>query len=104
MLHETSCVDTPQQNGRVEWKNRHLLNVARALMLQASLLVPFWGEWVLTTAYLINYTPTKLQKLKSPYEVLFGKSPLYTPLRVFGCLCYVHIHNRIRDKFDACAT
>lgn len=43
ILHETSCVDTPQQNGRVERRNRHLLNVARALLFQASLSVYFFG-------------------------------------------------------------
>ncbi|RVW20455.1 Retrovirus-related Pol polyprotein from transposon RE1 [Vitis vinifera] len=32
IVHLSSCVDTPQQNGIAERKNRHLLEVARSLM------------------------------------------------------------------------
>ena len=101
IIQETSCVDTPQQNGRVERKNWHILNVARALRFQASLPTIFWGECVLTPAYLINRTPTKLLDSKTPYEVLFGKRPSYAHIKTFGCLCYAHNHSRGRDKFDA---
>ena len=104
ILHETSCVDKPQQNGRGERKNRHILNVAKALRFQASLPLCFWGECVLSVAYLINRTHTKVLNAKTPYEVLFGVKPTYDHVKVFGCLYYAHNHEATRDKFDARAT
>ena len=99
IVHQTSCVGTPQQNGRVERKHRHILNIARALLFQAKVPIKFWGEVVLTAAYLINQTPTTLHKGRSPYEVIHGRKPDYNLLRVFGSACYVHRAARDKDKF-----
>ncbi|CAA7053596.1 unnamed protein product [Microthlaspi erraticum] len=100
IIHQTLCLGTPQQNGRVERKHRHILNVARALLFQSSLPVKFWGESVLAAAYLINRTPSSVLKGKTPYEVIHGKSPIYDNLRVFGCLAFAHKQKRDGDKFD----
>ena len=96
---QTSCIGTPQQNGRVERKHRHILNVARALRFQGSLPIEFWGECVLRVGYLINRTPSLVLKGKTPYEVLHGQTPSYTHLHIFGSLCFSCNQNTHRDKF-----
>ncbi|KAK2966571.1 hypothetical protein RJ640_009343 [Escallonia rubra] len=99
MEHQTSCTDTPRKNGVVERKHLHLLEVARALRFQANLPIFFWGECVLTAAYLINRMPLSTLKDRTPYEILLGKKPTYEHLRNFGCLCYGHVNSKPRDKF-----
>lgn len=77
IAHQTSCIDTPQQNGVVERKHKHLLETLRALRFQSNLPIKYWGECVLTTTYLINRFPTRIFHGLTPYEILFGHSPEY---------------------------
>lgn len=37
---------------------------------------------------------------KSPFENLFNKPPSYSLLRVFGCLCFPHVCDFNKHKFD----
>lgn len=103
VIHQRSCVGTPQQNGVVERKHHHLLEVSRAFRFQVHLPLKFLGECILTIAYLINRLPTPLLFGKSPHETFLQSKPSYHHLRVFGCLCYAHNMSPKKHKLFPCA-
>ena len=82
----------------MERKDRHLLNVARYLLLQSGLPLSFWGETVLIVVFLINRLPTSVLHGKSPFEIIYKCLPKFENLRVFGCLCF-SVKQNISDKF-----
>ena len=73
ILHQTCCVQTLQQNGVVEMKHKHLLEVSQARLFQSNLPLKFCSDCVLIAIYLINRLPSVLLQNKSPFEVLHGK-------------------------------
>lgn len=99
IVHQTSCVATPQPNRIVERNHRHLLEIARALIFQSQVII-HWGESFLTTTYLINRLPSKVLKGKIPYGIIFEKSPSYHILKFFECLCYTNTLAHGKDKFQ----
>jgi hypothetical protein len=75
IIHQTSCVESPQQNGRVERKHQHILNIARALLFQSFLPKHFWSYVVLHATYIMNRVTTPVLNHKSPYELLNNAKP-----------------------------
>ena len=57
IVHQSSCAYTPQQNGVVEHKNRHLVEIARTLLLHHKVSQRFLGDAILAARYLINRMP-----------------------------------------------
>ena len=96
---QRTCVYTPQQNGVVEHKLRHVLNTARALLFHSNLPLKFWGECVLIATYIINRLPSPLLKDKTFFELLYNQPPSLFHLKTFGCLCYASVVSP-KQKFD----
>ena len=107
LFHETSCSQTPQQNGIAERKNRHILETARALLIGTHVPSRYWDDAVATAVHLLNRMPTKVLTFQTPLKVLSNHVPLPTvlmiPPRIFGCVAFVHLHKNQRTKLDPCA-
>src|SRR4051812_14444940 len=96
---------TPQQNGVAERRNRTLMDMVRSMMAQASLPVSFWGDALLTAAYLLNRVPSKSVEL-TPYELWTGRKPDLRHLRPWGSAAYVHFtshpHGKLGPRAKKC--
>ena len=90
ILHQTSCVDPPSQNGVAERKNKHFIKTAWALLLQMHVPKRFWPDVISTACFLINRMPSSVLNQATPYHQLFPNNPLF-PIepKVFGCTCFI---------------
>ena len=70
MIHETSCPNTPKQNGVAECKNRTLLEITRALLIETYSPASFWPEALATATYFTNCLPSKPLNYKTPLATL----------------------------------
>ena len=86
--HEFTVPYCPQQNGVAARLNRTIMKEARSTIYHAKLPLEFWAEVCSTTVY-----PT--------FECLFSRRPYLSPLKVFGCVSYVHVPDNQRRKLDA---
>jgi hypothetical protein len=100
IIHQTTCVESPEQNGRVERKHQDILNIGRALLFQANLPKSFWSFAVQHATYLLNRLPTSVLDNKSPYELMHNDSPSLEHLKVFGSLTYASTLQSHRTKLE----
>ncbi|BBN67607.1 transposable element gene [Prunus dulcis] len=93
ILHQVSCLYTPQQNGMAERKNKHIIETAITLLTEASLPGKFWFHAIAHAAYLINRMPSSTLDNQAPFFRLFGTDPKIHSLRVFGTAVYPYLRH-----------
>ena len=102
IIHQTTCSDTPQQNEVAERKNRHLLEVVCASLIEAHMSLSYLGHALTFAAYLINRIPSSTINYRTPSQALIEAiiAPVgpNLPPHVFGCVAFVHLHKRQRNK------
>lgn len=101
-LHHLSYVETPQQSAIVERKHQHILNVDRALKLQANLSLSFWGHCTCTAVILKNRLPSPSLHNRSSNELLFHKTPSYSYLEYLGpcALFQPYLHRELNLSLE----
>lgn len=87
-----SCPHTSQQNGKAERMIRTVNNSISSLLFQAQLSPTFWAEALHVAAHIINILPSSSIERKSPHSILFGVTPTYDNLHVFGCMCFPNVN------------
>lgn len=106
IVHQSLCVDTPQQNGVAERKNHHLLEVVHAIVFKRHVPKYHWGDVPIAT-YLINRHPSRPLQFKRPYSILQFLYPHISTntlsVKIFGCTTFVHVHSQHRSKLDPTA-
>ena len=91
---------TPQQNGIAERYWRTLNESAESMLQGAGLPKQYWERAYKTANYLQNRIVHTGYK-ETPLELMTGKVPDLTHLRVFGCKGFVHVPKELRRKLDA---
>jgi len=89
--HHVSCPHAHQQNGVVERKHCHIVEIGLAFLAHASMPLKFWDEAFLAATYLINITPSKVIDYHTPTDLLLGETPDYKALCIFGCACWPNL-------------
>lgn len=91
---------TPEHNGVSERKHRHIVETGLSLLSHAGMPRSYWTYAFSTVVYLINRLPTPVLNMTSPFAKLFGTTPNFDKLKIFGCLCFPWLRPYSTHKLD----
>jgi hypothetical protein len=62
--------------------------------------IRFWSEAVNTACYVSNRIHLRVDKKKTCYELMHGRTPKVSHFHVFGCKCFILKKGKKLDKFE----
>ena len=77
-----------------------VLDMARAMIIDADLDKNMWGAAIKHATFLRNRSPTSVLGGITPFQALLGVKPDLSALRKFGSPAFVHVERELRDKWD----
>nr|GEW01112.1 zinc finger, CCHC-type [Tanacetum cinerariifolium] len=90
IIHETTALYTPQQNGISKRKNRFVKEMVNSMLSYLGPNQRFWDEAMLTTCYLLDRILNK-RNMTTLYELWTKRKPNLNYLRVWGCRTVVRL-------------
>jgi hypothetical protein len=97
---DTRAPYVPEQNGEAERLNRTLMYKVRPMLNETKIPKGMWGEIIKTATYLSNRSPHYQLNSKTPYEMIKGKKPDLSHLRIIGSTAWVHVPKEKTKKLD----
>ena len=82
IIHETTPPYSLASNGVAKRKNRTLIVLTNAMLIESCALLHFWGEGILTTCNVLNRVPhiyIYIYKHSTPFEMLLCLCKAYWP-------------------------
>lgn len=101
IVHQKTCIYTPEQNGRAERENRTIVESVRTLLQSSGLSKSFWAEAANTAIFSINRAGKSPQKDQTPFQAWYKKNCNVEVFKEFGSKVSVHIPKQKRRKLDA---
>lgn len=102
IVHHTIAPHRHEMNGLAERANRSAADCVRAMLDDSKKPKNLWPLALSYYADVRNFTTNSaLDPSLSPHQVLYGRKPDVSHLRVFGCDAYMRVPPDTRKKLDA---
>ena len=89
--------NTHTQNGLTESLIKRLQLIARPLLIKTKLPTSAWGHAIMHAANLVHIRLIAYHEY-SPFQLVLGKPPNISHIRIFGCAIYASIAPTHRTK------